>query len=126
MNKSINDKHALVRLLRLLILTYVLGWFILVLNVGRVPLLAGYYWQIGSGIAMALTLWLAVSLSSKALTWWAAFTMTVVTVRSFSYLSEGIWNPLGVWLLVLSGVSITGLAVISVNVLSGHEEKFKR
>lgn len=120
------DLYVLRHLLSILIGSYVIGWLILVVNLGRVPLLHPFLWQAGSVAAAVLTVWLAVSLSRTALIWWSAVTLSIVTVRSFAYAKEGIFNPFGVWLLVLAGVLVTGLAVISVNVLTGGMEKLRR
>lgn len=120
------DLNALRHLLTVLIASYCLGWGILIVNVGRVPMLHPYIWAAAAAVCFAFTIWLAITLSIRALTWWASVVLSTATVRTFAYAVHGIYNPCGVWLLVLTGVSITGLTVISVNALTGRVEKKKR
>lgn len=119
-NQTKHDVPVIRHILQGLILSYCFGWGVLVLNVGSVPLLDNRWWQISSAICISTTIWLAITLTLRTLVWWTATVMTVVTVRSFAYFSDGILNPFGVWLLVLSGVTVTGLAVISINALTGR------
>lgn len=112
-----------------LIGSYVIGWIILIINAGRIPLLESYggiFWEIGAFVSLCLTVWLAITLSARALTWWIAGVMSIVSARSFAYILEGVFNPLGVWLLVATGVSITAMAVIAVNAVTGRLEKLHR
>lgn len=119
------DVHILQNILRVLIGSYLLGWGILIANVGTVPLFNGIIWEFSAFACAAVTIWLISSLTKRALVAWSAVVLTVVTLRSFAYIQEGIFNPAGVWLLVLSGVSVTNLAVITVNALIGREERLK-
>jgi len=120
-----NDLIIVRHILQGIILSYTIGWGILIFNVGRVPGLPGHYWQVSAVICFGMTVWLAITLSFTALTWWCAIVLSLVTLRSSVYAKEGILNPTGVWLLVLSGIAITGLAVISVNALTGRIGKLK-
>lgn len=121
-----HDLKVLVRILRLLIYSYAIGWIILIANIGSIPLFDGLFWEIGATICLGMTLWLAHKLSMTALHWWVAYLIIYVSMRAFAYGYRGIFNPLGVWLLVLTGVSITALAVISVNALAGRLESDER
>lgn len=124
-NETKHDLPMIRHILQGLIASYCVGWVILVINVGNVPLLGNYWWTITSAICIFTTLYLAYTLSIRSLIWWVATIVSVVTIRSVAYASTGILNPVGVWLLVLSGVTITGLAVISVNALTGRLGKLK-
>lgn len=117
-----NDLHVVLRILRVLIFSYIIGWVILIVNVGNIPLLNGLVWELGAVICLVSTFWLGITLSLKALRCWVVVVMIYTSLRSFAYGVEGIFNPLGVWLLVLTGVSITALAVISVKALTGRLE----
>jgi hypothetical protein len=126
---NLSVKHDLVvlrRILRSLIFSYGIGWVVLVFNVGRIPLLNPIAWEAASAVCLFVTIWLAWSLSIRSLTIWTAVIFSVVTMRSFAYISDGIFNPLGVWMLVMSGVSVTGLAVISVNAITGNMEEMRQ
>ena len=133
MNQStladVKDLNVITKLLHGLIGSYALGWLILIANFGNVPFLDSYggiFWEAGALTSLGLTIWLAITLSARALSWWIAGVMSMVTIRSLAYAFDGVFNPLGVWLLVASGVSITALAVISVNALTGRLEKLHR
>lgn len=124
--KTTEDIYVIRHILSALIGSYVVGWLILVVNLGRVPLLNPILWQLGSLSAMMTTIWLALTLSKTSLIWWASVTLSVVTIRSFAYAQTGIFNPLGVWLLVLSGVLVTCLSVIAVNAITGRLGKLAK
>lgn len=109
---------SLKRLLSVLIGSYCVGWGILVFNIGSIQNVNRYIWAAAAAACFITTLWLAYTLSVRALLWWTTTVVSVVTVRSFAYISGGIINPLGVWFLVLTGVAITSLAVLLIDSLS--------
>jgi len=109
--------------LKVIIASYALGWMVLALQTRRLPFLDPFYWRLASVIMLCLTLWLALSLSLKALVWWTTTALAFASVRSISYLIDGIYSPFGVWLLVLSGIAVTVLAVISVEALTNRFKK---
>lgn len=115
-----SDVRAVRTILRVHVFTYVLGLTVLLFFSRNVPYLDRPYWQAATLVLVVLTFWLARSLSIQALTWWSSTTFLYATVRSYAYAAEGAYSPLGVWMLVITGISITALAVISVNALTGR------
>lgn len=121
----VGDLEVLRKILRYLIASYTIGWGLLAWFAIKTDLIDDQYWRVSAIILLGLTIWLVVSLNIRSLWAWVTGSIVIVTVRSISYASEGIFAPFGVWMLVMSGVSITGLAVISVNAVTGrlHEDK---
>jgi hypothetical protein len=118
--ESKTELDVITKVLHILIFSYAIGWAILAWHSRSVPLLDDFYWRITAFVIFALTLWLGYTLSIRSLIWWTAAGIMVVTVRSFAYASDGTFSPLGVWLLVLSGIAVTDMAVIAVHGVTGR------
>lgn len=109
-------------IVRLIIASYNAGWFVLALKSLNVPFSEPIYWHVASYLMIVLTTWLAVTASIRALTWWETCAVLFASVRSSLYVADNFWSPLGVWLLALSGIAVTVLAMLSSSALSGDLE----
>lgn len=97
-------------IVRLIIASYNAGWFVLALKSLNVPFSEPIYWHVASYLMIVLT------------TWWATCAVLFASVRSSLYVADNFWSPLGVWLLALSGIAVTVLAMLSSSALSGDLE----
>lgn len=122
-SKDAHELEVLHYLLHIMVGSYVIGWSILAIYSKNVPLLEDSIWRIASAVVFCLTLWLAITLSIRALIWWSSAAVIVATLRAAAYASEGVASVLGAWMLVLSGIAVTTMAILSVQALTGRLPK---